>query len=170
MEEEIPRMMLEALSILQRSIKDNPGQWLWQHNRWKVQLPGSIIKKFRLDSLCIILPDNELELVKYKHIATHIRKFYPTEFILFMAPKKHIQHIITEKENFFFYDTLKDCFIDDYRMKFLINLTDNNEIEKHFKKKSVLQVLNIKKLLGYKKPSDELNLVPILEKVLYHAK
>jgi hypothetical protein len=55
-------------------------------------------------------------------------------------------------------------------MKFLINLTDNNEIEKHFKKKSVLQVLNIKKLLGYKKPSDELNLVPILEKVLYHAK
>ena len=51
-------MMNESLTILQESIKESPGEWLWQHNRWKQQTPQILYKRFRKDCICIILPDD----------------------------------------------------------------------------------------------------------------
>ncbi len=34
-EHEVVRMMDQTLTLLQESIKLSPGEWLWQHNRWK---------------------------------------------------------------------------------------------------------------------------------------
>lgn len=33
--QETERLMGQALGFLEESIKETPGQWLWQHNRWK---------------------------------------------------------------------------------------------------------------------------------------
>jgi len=170
MEEEMPRLMKESLLILEKSIKENPGQWLWQHNRWKRQLPGGVIKKYRHDSLCVVFPEKLEQLLQFKEIPGIIRKFYPSEHILFMIPKHHKNLINLSTETYLEYDTFKDCFVDDYKIKLLINLTEDKYIESHFKKRAVLQVLNLRKIITSTNLSQNTNIDQLLEKVLLHAK
>ena len=56
MEEEIHRMMKESLLILEDDIRKRPGQWLWQHNRWKQETPNNVYYRYRWDTILIILP------------------------------------------------------------------------------------------------------------------
>lgn len=36
-EKEVIRLTAEMVKVLERRVRDNPGQWLWGHNRWKRQ-------------------------------------------------------------------------------------------------------------------------------------
>ena len=44
---EVKRLMGSALSLLEESIQQTPGQWLWQHKRWKQQEGGRLKMRFR---------------------------------------------------------------------------------------------------------------------------
>ena len=78
--------MHEALALFEKSIQKAPGQWLWQHNRWKQQPHGNLRRIYRQDSLAILLPkEKSLCASLLPHLQT-FRTLYPTEFILVIAP------------------------------------------------------------------------------------
>jgi hypothetical protein len=172
MEEEIPRLMQASLSYLENSIKESPDQWLWQHNRWKQQLPGSIPKKFRHDSLCVILPNKRSHFDKVKGALSHFRNLYPTEYILFVAPAKYKDELLDlgEKEEVFWYENEEECFINDYRFKLVFNFTSNKKIKAHFKKRSAFAVLDHGTLLKLSNKTAHSPLKDILTKALSYAR
>lgn len=172
MEEEIPRLMQESLTYLENSIKQNPDQWLWQHNRWKQQLPGNIPKKFRHDSICVILPSKRSHFDKVKGALSQFRSLYPTEYILFVAPGKYKDDLkeLSEKEEVFWYEKEDECLIDDYRFKLVFNFTSNHKIKTHFKKRSAFYVLDHKTLLKLSDKNAHSPLKDILTKALSYAR
>lgn len=61
---EVRRMMESMLSSLEESISKRPGQWMWQHNRWKQETPADVFYAFRYDSILIVLPEDfDLSLI-----------------------------------------------------------------------------------------------------------
>src|SRR5580700_1541355 len=64
MDQEVDRLMQAALGSLEKSIQEEPGQWLWSHNRWKQQTLDKIKKKFRFEAILIILPQ-EIETLRF---------------------------------------------------------------------------------------------------------
>ena len=99
LDQETMRMMNESLTILQESIKKSPGEWLWQHNRWKQQTPHILYKRFRKDCICIILPNDPDEFAAiHPHLAT-LKQIYPLDFLFLLVPHrfKHLSpHTVDE--------------------------------------------------------------------------
>lgn len=73
-------MMQEALRLFEKSIRESPGEWLWQHNRWKQQSRKKLKKAFRHETIAIVL-DSPIDLSIFREI-------YPLEFITVFSPKK----------------------------------------------------------------------------------
>ncbi|MBS0628453.1 MAG: hypothetical protein JSS09_09625, partial [Verrucomicrobia bacterium] len=93
METEVPRLLKQALYPLELSIKENPAQWLWQHNRWKQQLLGRVKKIYRQDAIAIILPKNKELWKKLCSELTIFRDIYPTELLCFFTPFPILQNL-----------------------------------------------------------------------------
>jgi KDO2-lipid IV(A) lauroyltransferase len=145
LDKEVVRMMDQSLTILQESIKASPGEWLWQHNRWKQQTPHMLYKRFRKDSLCIILPD---ELGAFSMINSHLpvfREIYPRDFLFLIVPssfRNHVQIAVDEK---ICYSQPADLFRRDYRFKLVFNFSSYH-ISRHYKKLGAFEVFQIKDL------------------------
>lgn len=139
MDLEIKRLMDETLSIFQDTIRACPGQWLWQHNRWKQQTLDQLKKPYRYDAIAIFLPDDEKLIVQ----ASIFRKFYPTEFLALFVPqaKKHLLQIDAEIHP---YSDPKECFVDDLRFKLIYNFTEIPNLEKHYKSLAALSSVYLK--------------------------
>ena len=83
-------MMDGALTLLQESIKARPGEWLWQHNRWKQQTPHILYKRFRQDCICIILPDEGFGGAPPP--SPNPEMIYPLAFLSLLVPEKYQAH------------------------------------------------------------------------------
>ncbi|KPK33490.1 MAG: hypothetical protein AMS24_00895 [Chlamydiae bacterium SM23_39] len=138
---EIYNLMNQSLSILQNSIKENPEQWLWQHNRWKKQNVENIYKKFRRDSICIILPQKNLKY--FEKVIPTFRKIYNKEFLSIFTPKP-IETV--EIDEIRLYKNIDEIMVKDYRFKLVFNLTEIKKIKHHFKKLSAIDVFDLKNL------------------------
>ncbi|QVL57150.1 MAG: hypothetical protein KFB93_07145 [Simkaniaceae bacterium] len=136
MEEEIHRMMKESLLILEDDIRKNPGQWLWQHNRWKQETPDNVYYRYRWDTILIILPkDFDLK-------ALHtFREIYPKAFMTILAPLG-TPIPLTDVETLY-YEKEEELFITDYRFKLVFNFSGNKKLRRHFLKQSAFQVLDL---------------------------
>lgn len=142
LEKEVPCMMDKCLKILESSIKANPGQWLWQHNRWKQHTPREIKKEFRHDSICIIMPEREEDFIEISESLSTLKAIYPTVFSLIYIPQKYKDKessITTDEKKV--YSSLEDMLIEDYRPKLVFDFIGNKKIEKHFKKLCAFEVL-----------------------------
>ncbi len=148
MEQEVPRMMDKTLSLLQESIKGAPGEWLWQHNRWKQQTPQNIYKPFRHDCICIILPQ---EKKLFPHLPT-LKKIYEVNFLILIAPEEHRGSIPIEANETIYYRTLSELLRNDYRFKLVFNFTDYKPIHAHYRALSAFDVLDLPKLQKLAKP------------------
>jgi KDO2-lipid IV(A) lauroyltransferase len=134
-ESEVTRLMDETLHLLEVSIKKNPGQWLWQHNRWKQQTPKKIFKKYRHDCVCAIVPPNFDPI----HIET-LRTIYEKEHLVLLAPENYPT---TNADETIPYKTLKETLLDDLRFKIVFNFTDYKPISRHYRRLSAFEVLQI---------------------------
>lgn len=131
-EKEVPRLMATALSYLETSIRENPGQWLWQHNRWKQETPEKVYYKYRHDQI-LIISDQPLDLSIFRTI-------YPKAFITLLTKSpNHSLHDIDQM----IYKKPEDILLNDYRFKLVFNLTSNPQISTHYKKLSAFEVLNL---------------------------
>jgi Kdo2-lipid IVA lauroyltransferase/acyltransferase len=75
------QLMKQTIALLEKTIAEQPGQWLWTHNCWKQQLPGKLRPEFRHESIAVILPDNQS-----LPIMAALRDIYPSERITLFPP------------------------------------------------------------------------------------
>jgi Kdo2-lipid IVA lauroyltransferase/acyltransferase len=152
MEEEVPRLMNEALKCLQKSIKNRPGEWLWQHNRWKQQTPQNVYKRFRYDALCLILPPEKPDLLPLlPHLET-LKQIYPLDFLFVAAPEWSRGELLINANETFFYRSIKESLLEDYRFKIVFNFSSFKPIRRHYLSLSAFEVLTLEDLKKLAKP------------------
>ncbi|MBM3199261.1 MAG: hypothetical protein FJZ58_08455, partial [Chlamydiae bacterium] len=127
LEEEIPRLMKEALRPIEESIKQYPEQWLWSHNRWKQQPPGRLKRSYRFDAIAVVLPQEEKAWCDLSSHLEIFRILYPTELLVFFTPRS-IQNLVQAEEQLY---AGKLC-VKDFRPKLVLNFSDNQGLAKQF--------------------------------------
>lgn len=144
-ETEVVRMMDHSLTLLQNSIKEAPGEWLWQHNRWKQQTPQILYKPFRRDCICVILPD---EKEAFDEILPHLptlKEIYSSNFLFLLAPAAYQNTPLIPAEEIIPYRTKQDLYLRDYRFKLVFNFSSYC-VSKHYLSLSAFDVIDIPKL------------------------
>jgi len=165
-EREVPRIMTEALYSLQESIKKNPGQWLWQHNRWKQQVRGRIKKPYLQDAVLVILPKEKTAWSALTKDLSAFREIYPSEFLAFFTPFPLTKDFAAEEYLYSDYDSVKTR---DYRFKLVFNFTEEKSLETHFLRLAAFATTNLKQLRKETGLSDTASLSELLKKALLHA-
>ncbi|MBX9924116.1 MAG: hypothetical protein K2Y01_08405 [Rhabdochlamydiaceae bacterium] len=149
MEEDVQRLMLKTLQILQETIKKHPEQWLWQHNKWKHQghkdFPGKQKKRYRMDCLAVFLPQDENLQDLWIPFLQTLRELYPTELLTLYAPENMplpsgFQATVIR------YTKNKELKIKDYRFKLVFNFTHDKSLTRHFLRLAAFEVLTLEKL------------------------
>ena len=145
------RMMNLSLTLLQESIKASPGEWLWQHNRWKQQTPQILYKRFRKDCVCIILPDEPAQFAAiYPHLAT-MKQIYPSDFLFLIVPEAFKNALLIPADEVIYYHNLQGILLRDYRFKLIFNFTSYH-VKHHYEKLSAFEVLDIPTLQTLAEP------------------
>ena len=140
-EAEIPRLMDLALTHLQNAILASPGEWLWQHNRWKQQTPQTIYRRFRHDAIGVVLPPDP---APFADALATLRAIYPTNFFTtYTLPLPH-----------------------DYRPKLIFNFTTSPLVAPHFERLSAFETLDIPTLKQLAAPYSGDDLSEILKRAL----
>lgn len=164
MDEEVRRLMMDALRDLEESIAERPGEWLWQHNRWKQQTLDKINKPFRHDAIAVIIPD---EKEAFEHLLPHLatfREIYPTEFIEFFIPEAFAYRVDIHHAETRIYENEEDLLVQDYRPKLLFNFSNYTEPNSHFRSLSVMKVVTLHDLKRYSRSDG--NLSEMLKKTI----
>ncbi len=143
LEENTQTMMQQVLTLFGKSVIKDPGNWLWQHNRWKQETPKNVFYKFRYDSILIILPKSGYERILF-HLST-FREIYPKAFMSVYCPEKIADKIDLENVEIISYQHLNNP-IKDYRFKLVFDFSNETHLKKHFLKLSAFSVLNLKDL------------------------
>jgi KDO2-lipid IV(A) lauroyltransferase len=150
MEQDVVRMMDQALTLLQESIKRSPGEWLWQHNRWKQQTTHNLYKRFRQDCICVILPE-----VGFFEILPHLqtlKEIYPLVFLFLLVPEKHRNISLIEADEVIYYKEMRQTLLNDLRFKLIFNFTDYKEIHAHYERLSAFEILDLATLKKLAEP------------------
>ena len=142
MEHEVDRMMRLALGLFEESIKKTPGQWLWQHNRWKQQTLDKIKRPFRHESICIILPGDQELFEKYFSLLATFREIYPREFITVMLPLEFSERQLPIEAEKICYSSTSELFRKDYRFKLIFNFSGVKKVKSHFMKLAAFTVVD----------------------------
>ncbi|MCY3974252.1 MAG: hypothetical protein OXF02_01735 [Simkaniaceae bacterium] len=161
LKEEIRRLTCAWLAILEKSVIDAKEQWLWLHNRWKQQVPTLRKRRYRAESILIILPK---ESVRHRASLHALRTVYPRAFITILTPLP----LSLPDAEVLLYRSEKELFLRDYRFKLVFDFSRVPGIKKHFLRLSAFRVIDEKTL--YKEagrsvePRDDLSRV--IEKAL----
>jgi len=145
-DKDIKRMMDKSLYLIEESIKKTPSEWLWQHNRWKTQSPKNIYRKFRHDSICIII-DKTFNEDTYP--LSVFREIYADDHLHLISPKDYpikCANIFNEIIN---YKKKEELFRYDYRFKIIYNFTKIKSLKRHYLKLSSFEVLSINDIYKY---------------------
>jgi len=141
-EQEVVRMMDCMLGLLQDSIRKNPGEWLWQHNRWKQQTPQVVYYRFRHDAVCVVLPENE-QLIAQTHV---LRQIYPLEFITLLVPET-MRHVpLPPADEIVYYNHLSETLRFDLRPKLVLDFTGYPPLKQHYRRLSAFEVISLDEL------------------------
>jgi KDO2-lipid IV(A) lauroyltransferase len=146
MEREIDRMMRLSLKLLEESIRKNPGEWLWQHNRWKQQTREKLKSKFRYDSLCILMPSDQ---ERFNAIASNLhtlRTIYPREFIALVIPKAFAHIPLLPDVEVHIYNIPDEMLLHDLRFKLIFNFADHPKAKSHYMHLSAFEVITLSDL------------------------
>ena len=142
---ETVRLMNISLTHLQESIKASPGEWLWQHNRWKQQTPQILYKRFRKDCICIILPDEPAAFTAIQEHLPTLKQIYPTDFLFLIVPEAFKDAPLIPADDVIYYQNPKGILLCDYRFKLIFNFTSYS-VKDHYEKLSAFEVLDMASL------------------------
>jgi KDO2-lipid IV(A) lauroyltransferase len=132
---QVESLMDKALGLLEHSIANCPGQWLWQHNRWKQVADSPLPKKYRHDFICIIAaPDAAASLPFIENIFAA----YPRAFITLYWPQQvalPLQWQQVAKP----YTKAQDLYqICDPKVQLVFNFYPLRNLRRHFIKQGAL--------------------------------
>ncbi|MBI5273990.1 MAG: hypothetical protein HY860_02920 [Chlamydiales bacterium] len=166
-EEAVKQMMEHLLDLLQESIKENKGEWLWQHNRYKQETPANVYYRFRHDSILVILPMEKEDFLSSYPLVESLRKIYPKAFIDVLCPDSLTSYLSPSIE-VIPYKHKQDILLDNYKHKLVFNFTSYS-IHTHFMKKSALEVIDFNKLKHLAKKYSHQDFFPTHKEMLFHA-
>lgn len=139
MKREVHSMMNQAMQTLESSIAETPGEWLWQHDRWKQVHIDHIKRKYRYSFVLVTLPEDPTPFLP---AIEQLRKLYPRSLFTFYVPKG----TKLEQEDVIVYDSYEDLFRVDHRFQLLFDFYDDEKLRKFYRKLSVFQTLSSKEL------------------------
>ncbi len=151
LDEQMPKLMDKTLEIFERSVIKHPGQWLWQHNRFKQETPNIVYYKYRFDSILILFPKDEEKFNEFFPVASLFKEIYPKAFLTFFAPEKYASKL-PQNLKVITYENCNELFIKDFQYKLVLNFTKNSTIKKHFLKQAAQRVICFKDILNDAKP------------------
>jgi KDO2-lipid IV(A) lauroyltransferase len=121
----------KSLKILNEAIKKNPAQWMWQHNRWKINYPPYVPKAYRHDAIAIIVPNDSVFISELSEIFETYQGAYFIGFVPSgIKPIKGFDETIL-------YNNTNDCFITHFGPKLIFDGVGIKGLEKHFKKQAL---------------------------------
>ncbi len=142
-DEEMPRIMDETLKLFEKSIHEDPGQWLWQHNRFKQETPKTVYYRYRYDCTLIILPREKEKFEAFLPTLKLFKQIYPKAFLTFCLFEDYAASLAKDFD-ILPYKSKKDLFLTDHKYKFVINFSGVRSLKKHFLKQSVIDVVDFK--------------------------
>ena len=154
LDQQIPKLMSQSLLLFEESIKNEPGQWLWQHNRWKQEIADRVYYRFRFETLLILLPENKNDLAHLIDGVKSFREIYPSAFITIFYHESYKDIDLIDESEKRIYKNHEELFLDSYLHKLVFNFTGDLRLKKHFLNKSAFKVLSVEDL----KKEAELNL------------
>ncbi len=165
--EEVPRLMDKAMGYLEESIKASPGQWLWQHDRWKQSGVDHVKREYRFGFILVIFPRDFSPL--FPLIAT-LKTIYPRNFFSFYFPKEAEAKLpdLPNEAEVHFYESESDLFQRDYRYQIIFDFYNLPKLRRHFLRLGAFQALNSQKLLKIAKKELK-KIPPDLETALKYA-
>ncbi len=137
MDQEIDRLMQASLAELEKTIAERPGEWLWSHNRWKQQTPEKLKKRFRHESILVILPKEGKTLGSLRVM----REVYPTEFITVLAPEG--TEVDLPGAEILSYASEEEVLRKDYRFKLVYDFSSSKKVKAHYKKLATFDVVGL---------------------------
>lgn len=139
MEREVRRLMESVLNTAQKAIIDRPGEWLWQHNRWKQETPHTVFYKYRHESILVVAnKKTPLDVLQV------FREIYPRSFLTYLIPQDMsplVRDLADEQITY----THAPPFVADYRFKLVFDFTDSKVFDK-YKSLSAFDVVHKKDL------------------------
>lgn len=143
LKQEVTRLMNILMQDFEKSISKNPGQWLWQHKRWKQEGYNYIWKKYKADSILIILPDDEKLFHWINKDLWIFSQIYKRSFLTYMVPKKYEHLFSLKNEEVLTYETKSELLIRDYRFQLIYDFKNDLETKKHFFKLGAVKYFNL---------------------------
>ncbi len=140
MDQEIDRLMRASLAELEKTIAERPGEWLWSHNRWKQQTPERLKKRYRHESILVILPKEGENL---RDLGA-MREVYPHEFITVLAPKGTDAHL--PDAEILSYASEEEVLRRDYRFKLVYDFSSSEKVKSHYKKLAAFEVVGLREV------------------------
>ncbi len=150
-QDETARLMTKQLAYLEESIMQRPGEWLWQHNRWKQESPHTVYYRYRHETILIVSGKTTT-----KEELAVFRKIYPRSFLTFVVPHQQkalvdplADEVITYSHN--------PPFLVDYRFKYVFDLSNTRAMNKYTKLSAfeVLRKKDMKKRCEHPYASEE---------------
>lgn len=138
LKEEVIRLMNLAMGYLEESIRACPGQWLWQHDRWKQAGIDHVERKYRFGFILIILP---MDPTPYLPLLSTFAKIYPKGFISLYVPKNNSYSYPSWAE-LHFYEKEKDLFQKDWRYQIIFDFYNSKKLRTHFLRLGAFQALH----------------------------
>lgn len=140
--EEVTQIMDTICQQLEDSIKQNPGQYLWQHNRMQQHHRNNLKKMYRHDVILIVLPEQtELCDSLFLELQQILPKLFPRAFITILAPHKLEAH----QENTFemqVYKNKEDLLIHTFKYQMVLAFDHYQSLKKHFLKLATFKVVD----------------------------
>lgn len=127
---EVHRLTSESLKILEDSILQHPQEWLWVHNRFKLDTCQHVCHPFHFDTVLVIVESMTT-------IRTHmLLAIYPKARLFFYScdPADRSNPAVEVIDPYTFHKK-------EYRFKCVINLTKHQRLSKHFMQLAAQKVL-----------------------------
>lgn len=152
---EVKRLMDRVMGDLEKEVIQNPGQWLWQHKRWKQEGYNFIKHKYKAESLLIILP-NKKEVFDFLNEGLWVfPQIYQRSFLTFLIPEEYKHLVKVSGIETITYKKTTDLFLNDYRFQIIFDFTNNLKIKTHFLKRGAHLYFDLEYLLKMKKSKTE---------------
>ena len=131
--EDVRRMMDEALALVEGSIKAAPGQWLWQHRRWK-QGMGKMKKKYRHDFILLILATRVDISV--------LDALYPRGIFTALVSSANEDQPLPKCCAKIVYQTEEELFLDDWSFQMVYDFSGVKGVREHYLSLGAFQVVD----------------------------